>query len=101
MFHHEPVNARGGVQSSGWFAVEFASPDRSRAWALTTRIRSTDADTYTFKPRGLDPAKMYAVQFDGLGSTVKVSGLSLIRDGLPLRLESIASSELLLFTGLK
>ena len=57
----------------------------------------TDADTYTFHPRGLDPGKTYRVTFDSLASSAAVTGLSLIREGVPVRLENVGSSELLLF----
>lgn len=48
-------------------------------------------------PRGLGPAKTYEVTFDNLGSKVKLSGLELMREGIPVRLEALTSSELLLF----
>ena len=97
MHHHAPVSSRGGVESSGWFAVEFASPDRSRGWATIIRTGATDSDTFGFVPRGLDPAKTYRVTFDSMDSGVTMSDLELMRDGVPLRLEAIMSSELLLF----
>jgi hypothetical protein len=97
VFHHEPINARGGVTSSGWFAMEYATPDRSKGWAVLARTGPTDADTYLFQPRGLDPGKTYQVRFDSLDSVARVEGLRLLRDGLPIRLESTGSSELLLF----
>jgi hypothetical protein len=37
------------------------------------------------------------VRFDSLDSVARVEGLRLLRDGLPIRLESTGSSELLLF----
>ena len=97
MYHHELINARGGVHSSDWFAVEFAAPDRSKACATVVRLGPGDDVTYIFRPRGLSPAKTYRVTFDSLGETLLVEGLRLIREGLPLRLESTAASELLLF----
>ena len=97
VFHHAPVSSRGGVESGPWFAMEFAAPDRTKGWATIVRLNKSDSDTYLFKPKGLDIAKEYYVTFDTVGSTLKVSGLSLIRDGLPIRLESVLSSELLLF----
>lgn len=97
MFHHEPVNAHGGVTSSGWFAVEFASPDRKRGWAMVARTGTKEADAYCLRPRGLDPARNYAVTLDSLDTTCTISGLSLMRDGLPIRGENVGSSELVLF----
>ncbi|MBI2843171.1 MAG: alpha-galactosidase, partial [Armatimonadetes bacterium] len=97
MYHHAPACATGGVDSSPWFAVEYAAPDISKGWAVVVRIAPGGADSYVFKPRGLDLTRTYRVTFDSLDKAVTVSGLSLVRDGLPLRLESAKSSELLLF----
>ncbi|MCK5860963.1 MAG: alpha-galactosidase, partial [Candidatus Hydrogenedentes bacterium] len=97
VYHHAPISARGGVESNGFFAMEFFAPDRSRGWATLVRIGPSDTDVYVFKPRGLDRGKTYKVTFDGTSETVFVDGLSLVRDGLPIRLEILASSELLLF----
>jgi hypothetical protein len=97
VFHHEPVNAHGGVTSSGWFAMEFAAPDRAKAWALIVRTGDSPSDTYRFQPRGLDLARTYRVTWDSRNATTTIPGDRLILDGLPIRLESIASSELLLF----
>lgn len=96
-FHHEPINARGGVESSGWYAMEFAAPDRRRRRALAARIGPVGCDTYLLKPRGLDRGKRYRVTFDSTWETVTMSGLELARDGVPLRLETLAASELVLF----
>jgi alpha-galactosidase len=97
MYHHAPVTSRGGVTSSPWFAMEYASPDRAKGWATIVRIGKDETDTYLFKPRGLDPSKTYQVTFDSIGATATVDGLRLTQDGLKIRLESIGSSELLLF----
>jgi len=125
MYHHEPVNSRGGIESSPWFAVEFASPDRTKGWATIVRMRSGPGgmfvpnypndviddskdqasqdwqkDTYVFKPRGLDPARTYRVTFDSMNAAVTVDGLRLLHDGLPIRVEGVGMSELLLFEGI-
>jgi len=97
VYHHEPVNAHGGSASSPWFAMEFAAPDRSKGWATIVRIGKTESDTYLFKPRSLDRGKQYQVTFDSTGETVMLGGWELVRDGLPIRLETVMSSELLLF----
>jgi len=122
VYHHEPVNVHRGVEDSPWFAMEFATPDRARAYATLVRLRNgpgdryvarfphepieehpqPDAsiwqgDTYTFIPRGLDPARSYRVTFDSLDSSVVMDGLRLTQEGLTLRLENVGMSELLLF----
>jgi hypothetical protein len=97
VYHHAPVSANGGVESSPWFAMEFASPARDRAWALVARIKNGDPETYVFRPRGLSLSRTYRVTFDNTGDAVVIDGLTLMREGLPLRLESTGQSELMLF----
>ena len=65
--------------------------------ARLSRLSPGDQDTYLFRPRGLDPAKTYRVTFDNRGTTASIDGLRLIQEGIPVRLESNLSSELLLF----
>jgi hypothetical protein len=50
-----------------------------------------------FRPRGIDPAKSYRVTFDSTGTTARIDGARLLQEGLPIRLETALSSELLLF----
>ncbi|MGD8750564.1 MAG: alpha-galactosidase [Anaerolineales bacterium] len=123
VFHHEPVNAHGGVESSPWFAMEYTAPDRTQGWAFIARMRNGkgdlyvhkyhnqlvddievippkdayEGDTYILKPRGLDPANNYRVTYDSLSTAVSISGLELVRQGLSVRLENAGMSELLLF----
>lgn len=97
MYHHAPVSSTGGVTTGGWFATEYAAPDRGKGWATIVRIGASDSDTYRFKPRGLDVGKTYQVTFDSRGETATLGGVELIRDGCPVRLEPVMSSELLLF----
>lgn len=97
VYHHEPVNMNSQVDTSGWFAMEFTAPDKSRGWATIVRIGLTQDNAYLFKPKGLDPGKTYRVTFDSAGSTIKIDGWQLIRDGLAILLETRISSELLLF----
>ncbi|MBI4585205.1 MAG: alpha-galactosidase [Planctomycetes bacterium] len=97
MYHHQPVNARGGVDSSGYFVAEFASPDKSIGWATLVRIGPADTDVYLFKPKGLDRGKSYSVRLDSTGEKFRSEGSSLMREGIPVHLETLSASELLLF----
>jgi alpha-galactosidase len=96
IFHHAPVNAEDGVEQNPWFAMEFDSPDRNRGWATFVKLYP-GKDDYHFFPKGLDPAKTYKVTFDRLKSSITVSGLELLQKGVPVHLESVEDSELLLF----
>jgi alpha-galactosidase len=97
VYHHTPVSADSGVESSGWFAMEYAAPERTKGWATLIRIGKSNTPEYHFRPRGLDPRKSYHLTVDSLGSTVPVTGWELMREGIPVRLETLGSSELLLF----
>ena len=97
VYHHAPVSSRGGVSSSAWFAQEYVSPERNKGWATIVRIGGGDSDVYLFKPKGLDMGKTYKVTIDSTGDKITVDGLTLIRDGLPVRLEDVGLSELLMF----
>ena len=96
IYHHAPVNAHDGVDENPWFAMEFDSPDRAKGWATVVKLYS-GPDWYVFKPRGLDPGRSYKVTIDSLRTQTVLSGLELASQGLPLRIESVESSELLLF----
>lgn len=96
-YHHDPISDRSDVESSGWFAMEFAAPDGSKGWATLIRVGPTESDTYLFKPRGLRHGKKYRVTIDSLDETFITDGLALITNGLPTRLETLSKSELLLF----
>ena len=61
MYHHAPVSDLGGVESGGWFAVEFASADRGKAWTTIVRIGETESPVYQFRPRGLQLDRDYKV----------------------------------------
>lgn len=96
VFHHAPVDAEHGVDESPWFAMEFDSPDRSKGWATIVKLYS-GPDWYVMKPRGLNPGKNYKVTLDSQNTSVIMSGLELSTRGLPMRLEGVEDSELLLF----
>ena len=91
MYHHSPISARGGVTANGWFAIEYASPDRAKGWATIARIGESESDTYIFTPRGLHRGKTYTVTFDSTGESATIDGLRLVQAGIPINLESIAA----------
>jgi alpha-galactosidase len=121
VYHHEPVSAGGGVESSPWFCVEFVSPNRDKGWVVVVRMRNGRGDAYVYKyngekvdfseggelfgegaeyifrSRGLDPFKRYRVTYDSLDASGVMSGIEIRRGGLPVRLENAGMSELLRF----
>ncbi len=97
VFHHAPVSAEGSWDSGLWLAMEFASPERTKAWATIVRFPGNREPRYVFRPKGLDPKRRYRVTFDTAGRTRVLEGSSLARDGLELEVPEEPASELLLF----
>jgi hypothetical protein len=83
VFHHAPVNARGGVESGDWFAMEFASPDKRRGWATVIPL-ATGQDRYLLRLRGVDEAQRYRITLDNSGKTFESPGADLRTSGIEL-----------------
>jgi alpha-galactosidase len=90
-YHHAPVNATGGVTSGDWFAMEFASGDRSRAWALIVRLAPQPAGGFGFKAKSLDPRRAYRMTRDNTGK------VETVRSGVTVTIGAGEESDLLLF----
>ena len=103
IYHHAPVNATGGVESSEWFAMEFMAQDRSKGWATIINMKGSNLQfrqpfgAYQFIPRGLDRQKKYRVTFDNTSRTEIYDGARLMKDGLMIIPRLHTRSELLLF----
>ena len=97
VYHHAPVSTTGGVETGGWFAMEYTDRKASRAWAVIAKMKKTEEEVYRFMPRGLDVGREYQVTFDSLGKTIRLSGWNMTTEGLPIRLERLHQSELILF----
>jgi alpha-galactosidase len=95
VYHHTPLTQF--ANQTPWVVLEYASPDRSRAVATLFRTSNFEDPVYRFVPRGLDLAGVYKVTFQNTDETMQLSGLQLIRDGIPVRLETAGTSEMLLF----
>jgi hypothetical protein len=77
--------------------MEYASEDRTKGWAVLSRIAQKGEELYLFRPRGLDPSRTYKVTLDNLEVHLKLTGFQLMQEGLSVRLAETATSELLLF----
>jgi alpha-galactosidase len=95
VFHHTPFQRL--YEPEPWCVLEYASPDGAAAVAALFRTSPLGPDEFLFRPRGLDPAATYAVTADNAGQTVRLSDQELSARGLPVRLETPLTSELLLF----
>ncbi|MCX6619927.1 MAG: alpha-galactosidase [Acidobacteria bacterium] len=91
VYHHAPVNVTGGVATGDWFAMEFASADRSRAWALIVRLAPSPKLPFVFRPKSLDARAAYRMTSDNSGQS------RVVRAGVAIPMDAGQESELLLF----
>ena len=95
VYHHTPLTPF--FSQSPWVVLEYASPDKTRSAATLFRTSNFEDPVYRFVPRGLDASAAYKVTFQNRGEAVEMSGLRLMQDGIPVRLEAAGTSEMLLF----
>jgi alpha-galactosidase len=102
VFHHTP--AIGLFLPADWCVLEYAARDRTRGYAGIFKIGPGGQDgagcEYLLRPRGLDLGRDYEVRFDNRRETLRIPGRDLALGGIPVRLDSAMTSELLLFRGL-
>jgi alpha-galactosidase len=97
-YHHTPFQVQ--ADPNPWCALEYARPDRSASVAVvfhTSSSSDTPSDTYVFRPRGLHPGKRYTVTLDNGELTYQATGIELATQGVPVSLNNVFASELLLF----
>jgi len=92
VFHHVPVVR--GPDAEGWWAMELAAPDASRAVAVAVRLLHAQGDMYGLRFRGLAQDQQYELTAEPGGITATVSGWELTERGLEVRLEDPLSSRL-------
>ena len=98
VYHHTPFQVQ--ADPNPWCVLEYAAPDRSAAVAVVFRTSGATApfgDAYIFRPRGLHPVKRYTVTLDNDGLAYQTTGIDLAAQGVPVRLQNVLASELLLF----
>ena len=95
VYHHTPLTEY--LEQSPWVVLEYGSPDRSRGVAALFRTSGFEDPVYHFMPRGLDASGRYKVTFQSRGETVEMSGIQLMQQGIPVRLETAGTSEILIF----
>jgi alpha-galactosidase len=95
VYHHTPLTPY--FSESPWLVLEYGSPDKKRDVATLFRTSNLEDPVYHFVPRGLDASLAYKVTMENHAETVALSGLQLMTDGIPVRLETAGTSEMLLF----
>jgi alpha-galactosidase len=95
VYHHTPLTPY--FSQSPWLVLEYASPDKKRDVATLFRTSNFEDPIYHFVPRGLDASLSYKVTFENRRETAELTGMQLMTDGIPVRLETAGTSEMLLF----
>ncbi len=95
VYHHTPLTPY--ISESPWLVLEYASPDKKRDVTTLFRTSNLDNPVYHFVPRGLGASLTYKVTFENRGEAVDLSGIQLMTEGIPVRLETTGTSEMLLF----
>jgi alpha-galactosidase len=98
VYHHTPLTPY--FSQSPWLVLEYASPDKKRDVATLFRTSNFEDPIYRFVPRGLDASLSYKVTFENRRETAELSGIQLMTEGIPVRLETAGTSEMLLFENL-
>lgn len=95
IYHHTPEC--WGTQPKGTGILERASSDGTRGVIGVFRLADAAEERTLVFPRGLDLSRTYDVTFDNTRTTVRLSGLEMVRDGVPVRLSGALTSELILY----
>ncbi|MHB8216273.1 MAG: alpha-galactosidase [Candidatus Sulfotelmatobacter sp.] len=98
VYHHTPMTPY--FNESPWLVLEYSTPNKRRGVATLFRTSDLGDPVYQFVPRGLDSSATYKVTFENRVETVELSGLQLMSQGIPVRLEAMGTSEMLLFESL-
>lgn len=93
IYHHTPTITQRDPEGIG--VLELASRDRTKAIAGIFRLLGFDQQEYLLKFRGLDPSRCYKVTCGNSGSTFVTYGKDLVYAGIPIRLETPVTSELI------
>lgn len=93
IYHHTPTFE--GPEPQGWGVLELASEDRSRGIAGVFQLSAPHLSEYLLRLRGLDLSHRYRVTFDNTNQSCELDGFTLMKIGVPIRLEGALTSELL------
>ena len=98
IYHHTPEVS--GLDPQGWGVLELASADRTRGICGLFQLSAPTQPEYLLRLRGL-VSKRYRVTWDNSGQVCEVDGFTLMKQGIPVRLEGALTSELLLFEAVR
>jgi alpha-galactosidase len=96
IFHHTPLERY--MEKGKWLALELASPSCEKSFAGVFRLEGEETGEYRLYPKGISADGIYRAYSDNSQKSVEVPGLSLIRDGYPVRLPGKLTSDIIVFT---
>ena len=99
IFHHTPECF--GHQPKGVGIIERSSNDGTKGVIGIFNLASVKDEYVVVYPKGLDEGKTYEVTFDNKRTTAKVSGFTLVNDGIRVRNSVSFSSELILYKAIE
>ncbi len=94
IYHHTPVIS--GFSGKGWAVTEAMLPDGTKGYANINRLPGCEEDTWLMKFRGLDATKHYRITCLTGNKQIYASGYELTVTGLPVRIDSALTSQMLL-----
>ncbi len=94
VYHHTPDI--GLFSQADWCVLEYGTPDRQQGYAGVFKL-SDGPGEYLFRPCGLDFGRKYEVTLDNRSQTFVILGSELALRGIPIRLDSALTSELVLY----
>jgi hypothetical protein len=84
------------AKPASFCALEYGAKDKSRGYCGMFKLDS-GIETYRLRLGGADKGKNYEVTFKNSGEKATMSGYELANAGLNITLESINTSELILY----
>jgi alpha-galactosidase len=103
VFHHTPMIPV--TDNSPWCVLEYARTDRTTSVTVVMRTSpertGNNPDVYLLLPRGIDPDVTYNVKLDSQGLSFNATGISIMEDGIKIRLEEPLTSELIIIQAIK
>ena len=96
VFHHTPLERY--MEKGRWLALELASPDCKKSFAGVFRLEGEEGGEYRLYPKGISADGVYGVYSDNSQKSLDIPGLSLIREGYPVRLPGKLTSDIVVFT---
>lgn len=93
MYHHTPDKA--SAKKEGCRILELAAADKTKSFIAVFSEPCPGTAEKTVRPQGISAAKNYKVTTDNDGAEFTASGRQLVTCGIPVRLPSPLSSELI------